>query len=65
MQDQAEQEGDPHICVMHSDAPEDAQILIEAIQSDLGIKNIPTYELPPTIIVYAGPGAMGVGFIGK
>ena len=65
MAEQAEREGDLHICVMRSDAPEDAQTLTETIQSDLGIKNIPIYELPPAIIVHAGPGAISVGFIGK
>lgn len=63
--EQAEREGDPHICVMHSDALEDAKTLIEAIQSEMGIKNIPLYELPPAIVVHAGPGALAVGFIGK
>lgn len=65
VEEQAEREGDPHICVMHIDALEDAQTLIEAIQSSMGIKDIPLYELPPAIVVHAGPGALGVGFIGK
>jgi DegV family protein with EDD domain len=63
--EQAEREGDPHICVMHSDSPEDAQTLIEAIRSEMGIKNIPLYELPPAIVVHAGPGALAVGFIAR
>ncbi len=65
VQDQAEQEGDPHVCVMHADALEDAQMLIEGIRSGLGIKNIPLYELPPAIVVHAGPGALGVGYLAK
>jgi len=63
--EQAEREGDARICVMHSDAPEDAQILIEAIQAEMGIKNVPLYELPPAIVVHAGPGALAVSFLGK
>ena len=63
--EQAEREGDPYVCVMHSDASEDAETLIEMIRSELGIKTIPLYELPPAIVVHAGPGALAVGFIGK
>ncbi len=62
VQEQAEKEGDPHICVMHADALEDAQILIAELKSSLNVKEIPLYELPPAIIVHVGPGAMGVAF---
>lgn len=63
--EQAEREGDPHVCVMHSDSLDDAETLIETIRSELGIKTIPLYELPPAIVVHAGPGALCVGFLGK
>lgn len=63
--EQAERDGDPRVCVMHSDSTVDARLLSEAIKSDLGIKSIPIYELPPAIVVHAGPGALGVGFLAK
>ena len=65
VEEQADREGDPHICVMHVEAEEDAQTLIELIRDTMGIKEIPLYEIPPAIVVHAGPGALGVGFLGK
>ena len=65
IEEQAEKEGDPHICVMHADALEDAQKLIAALQSSFGVRDIPLYELPPAIVVHAGPGALAVGCLAK
>lgn len=65
VQEQAEREGDPRICVMHADALEDAQLLMAELQSGFGIRNIPLYELPPAIVVHAGPGALAVGCLTK
>ncbi len=62
VQEQAEREGDPHICVMHADALEDAQNLAMDLQSSFNVKEIPIYKLPPAIVVHVGPGAMGVAF---
>ncbi len=63
--EKAEQDGDPYICVMHSDASIDANMLRQTIREATGIKNIPLYELPPAIVVHAGPGALAVGFIAR
>ncbi len=63
--EQADREGGPHICVMHSGARIDAIDLIESLRAETGVQNIPLYELPPAIIVHAGPGALAVGFISK
>ena len=62
VEEQAEREGDPHICVMHADALEDAQALAKTLQNSFNLKNILLYELPPAIVVHAGPGAVAVGF---
>ncbi|MCF6277766.1 MAG: DegV family protein [Anaerolineales bacterium] len=62
VQEQAEKEGDPHVCVMHADAPDDAQTLVAQLKSSLNLPEIPIYTLPPAIIVHAGPGALAVGF---
>ena len=53
---------DAHLCVLQVDAEEEAQALAEELMSKVRVSNIPIYELPPAIVVHAGPKAMGVGF---
>lgn len=53
---------DPHLCVMHVDAEADAKSLADTLSSNLKISNIPLYELPPAIVVHAGPRTLAVGF---
>ena len=53
---------DAHLCVLQVDAEEEAQALAEELMSKVRISYIPIYELPPAIVVHAGPKAMGVGF---
>jgi DegV family protein with EDD domain len=53
---------DPHLCVMHVEALEDAKSLAATFASNLNIANIPIYELPPAIVVHAGPKTLAVGF---
>lgn len=65
VEEQAEREGDPHICVMHADALDDAQELVKTLKNSFNLKDIPLYELPPAIVVHAGPGALAVGFFAK
>jgi DegV family protein with EDD domain len=50
------------LCLMHGDALEDVQALAETMKQQLGIKEIPIYEVPPAIVVHAGPGVMAVSF---
>jgi DegV family protein with EDD domain len=52
----------PHLCVMHVEALEDATALALTFTSQLNISNIPIYELPPAIVVHAGPKTLAVGF---
>ena len=40
----------------------EAQALVEELKSKVSVPSIPIYELPPAIVVHAGPRAMGVGF---
>jgi DegV family protein with EDD domain len=54
---------DPHLCVMHIDAEEQAQAIRSQLASRLGIENIPVYLLPPAIVTHAGPKALAIGFI--
>jgi DegV family protein with EDD domain len=53
---------DPHLCVMHVEALEDANALAATFATNLNISNIPFYELPPAIVVHAGPKTLAVGF---
>ena len=51
-----------HLCVLQVEAESEAQALVEELKSKVDVPNIPIYELPPAIVVHAGPRAMGVGF---
>src|SRR5574339_2682 len=53
---------DAHLCVLQVEAEKEAQALVEELKSKLPVSDIPIYELPPAIVVHAGPKAMGVGF---
>ena len=53
---------DAHLCVLQVEAEKEAQALVEELRSRVPVSNIPIYELPPAIVVHAGPKAMGVGF---
>ncbi|MGE5249028.1 MAG: DegV family protein [Bacteroidota bacterium] len=52
----------PRLCVLQVQAEQDAQALVEELKSRLPVWHIPIYQLPPAIVVHAGPRAMGVGF---
>lgn len=51
-----------HLCVIQVEAEKEAEALVEELKSKIKIAHIPIYELPPAIVVHAGPRAMGVGF---
>lgn len=51
-----------HLCVMQADAEEEARALATDLKDLLRLPNVPVYELPPAIVVHAGPGVMAVGF---
>ncbi|NJC95005.1 MAG: hypothetical protein C3F07_19580 [Anaerolineales bacterium] len=51
-----------HLCVLQVEAEQEAQALVEELKSRVFVADIPIYELPPAIVVHAGPRAMGVGF---
>jgi DegV family protein with EDD domain len=53
---------DAHLSVLQVEAEKEAQALVEELKSRVPVSNIPIYELPPAIVVHAGPKAMGVGF---
>ena len=54
-----------HLCVIQVEAENEAQSLAAELMSRVSVPQIPIYELPPAIVVHAGPRAMGVGFFVK
>jgi fatty acid-binding protein DegV len=48
--------------VLQVDAQQEALAFVEELKSKVPVRQIPIYELPPAIVVHAGPKAMGVGF---
>ncbi len=53
---------DSHLCVIQVEAEKEAQVLADELKSKVSVSEIPIYELPPAIVVHAGPKTMGVGF---
>ena len=51
-----------HLAVIQVAAEDEALALSDRLKSDLGIAEVPIYELPPAIVVHGGPGAIGLGF---
>jgi len=62
VEEQCPKRGDAHLCVMQADAMEEAEALSTDLRSRMNLSSIPIYELPPAIVVHAGPKAMAVGF---
>jgi DegV family protein with EDD domain len=62
IEEQCPKNAGAHLCVMQADAENEAQALAADLRARMNLKDIPIYELPPAIIVHAGPGAMAVGF---
>jgi DegV family protein with EDD domain len=54
-----------HLCVIQVEAESEAQSFAAELKSRVSVPQIPIYELPPAIVVHAGPRAMGVGFFVK
>jgi fatty acid-binding protein DegV len=50
------------LCVIQVAAEEEAKVLATELQARIPVPDIPIYELPPAIVVHAGPKAMGLGF---
>ncbi len=54
-----------HLCALQVEAESEAESLVAELKSRVNVPQIPIYELPPAIVVHAGPKAMGVGFFVK
>ena len=53
---------DAYLCVLEVAAQDEAQAFASELKARVPVPQIPIYELPPAIVVHAGPKAMGVGF---
>ena len=51
-----------HLSVSHCDAFEEAQAFAKDLAEALGVDNVPIYDLPPAIIVHAGPKTIAVSY---
>jgi DegV family protein with EDD domain len=51
-----------HLCMLQVEAEQEAEAIVIELKSRVPVSDIPIYELPPAIVVHAGPKAMGVGF---
>jgi len=56
---------DSHLSILEADAMDDALELRKAFSSSLNIKEIQICDLPPAIIVHAGPGVLAASFFKK
>jgi DegV family protein with EDD domain len=53
---------DSHLCALQVEAEKEAEAFVAELMSRIKVPQIPIYELPPAIVVHAGPRTMGVGF---
>jgi len=53
---------DAYLSVMHADAEGQARALADDLAAKLGLSEVPVYELPPAIVVHAGPGVLAASF---
>jgi DegV family protein with EDD domain len=51
-----------HLSVLHADVPNQGQALADDLGAQLGLSDIPIFDIPPAIVTHAGPGILGVGF---
>lgn len=53
---------DACLTVMHAGAEEEAQKLSEEFKAEIGLSEVPVKEVPPAVVVHAGPGVLAVSF---
>lgn len=58
-------DGDDVICVVHGDAKEDADFVVNLIKEKLNRDNILVNTISPSIGAHSGPGALGICFMGE
>jgi DegV family protein with EDD domain len=61
-EEQCQGRGDTHLCVIQVAAEQEAEAFAEELKAKIHVADIPIYQLPPAIVVHAGPKTLGVGF---
>ena len=51
-----------YLTLMHGDTVLEAQALAEEFKQELGLKEVGIYDLPPAILVHAGPGVIAASY---
>jgi len=51
-----------HLCVIQVAAEQEAEAFAQELKAKIPVSDIPIYQLPPAIVVHAGPKTLGVGF---
>jgi len=54
-----------YLCFQHANAEELANNLAEEFKAKFKLKDVSVYELPPAVMVHAGPGAIAAAFFTK
>jgi DegV family protein with EDD domain len=62
VESQCPKRADSYLAVLQVAAEAEARDLAETLKLKMNLREVPIYQLPPAIVVHAGPGAMGVGF---
>jgi DegV family protein with EDD domain len=55
-------DAEAYLCVMHAAAETEAQAMAADFAAELGLPEVPIYELPPAIVVHGGPGLLATSF---
>jgi DegV family protein with EDD domain len=58
-------DGTGYLSIMHAAVPDQAKSLADELRSELNLKEIPIMDVPPAIIVHAGPGILAVAFFSE
>jgi fatty acid-binding protein DegV len=54
--------GNAHLSVIQAAAEQEAEALVQELKAKIPVSHIPIYQLPPAIVVHAGPKTLGLGF---
>jgi DegV family protein with EDD domain len=60
-----DRDGNGYLSVMHAAVPEQAKALADELRSQLNLGEIPILDVPPAIVVHAGPGILAAAFFSK
>jgi DegV family protein with EDD domain len=51
-----------YLSIVHAGVPEQGRALADELCQELGLNEVPVYDMPPAIVTHAGPGILGAGF---